>query len=229
LDSRAADEDRLRSFLAEAGHELRTPLAIAVGYVGILKRGAIDNPELAERIVGDIAAEHERLHRLVERILQLARLDAIPGDSAAACDAVAVVNEAIELVRPLAPAQRVLVEGPAEASAAIGSDDLRDAVRNLLENAIRYAPDAPVAIRITDGGDVAIRVADEGPGMDAFTVDHAFDRFFRGKGRGEIPGSGLGLAIVRRIVERAGGSVVLQSAPGTGSVVEVRVPHPASS
>jgi two-component system OmpR family sensor kinase len=229
LDSRAADEDRLRSFLAEAGHELRTPLAIAVGYVGILKRGAIDNPELAERIVGDIAAEHERLHRLVERILQLARLDAIPGESGAACDAVAVVNEAIELVRPLAPERGFHVEAPANAGAAIGNDDLRDAIRNLLENAIRYAPDAPVAIRIAVGGDVSIRVSDEGPGMDAFTADHAFDRFFRGTGRGEIPGSGLGLAIVRRIVERAGGSVALQSAPGEGTTAEVRVPRAAPS
>jgi two-component system OmpR family sensor kinase len=229
LDSRAADEDRLRSFLAEAGHELRTPLAIAVGYVGILKRGAIDNPELAERIVGDIAAEHDRLHRLVERILQLARLDAIPGDSTAVCDAVAVVDEAVELVRPLAPQRRFLVDAPANAVAAIGNDDLRDAIRNLLENAIRYAPDAPVAIRVALDGDVSIRVTDEGPGMDAFTVEHAFDRFFRGNGRGEIPGSGLGLAIVRRIVERAGGSVALHSVPGEGTVVEMRVPRTTPS
>lgn len=229
LDSRAAGEDRLRAFLAEAGHELRTPLAIAVGYVGILKRGAIGNPELAERIVGDISAEHDRLHRLVERILQLARLDAIPGDSSAVCDAVGVVNEAIELVRPLAPGQRFRVDGPTNADAAIGSDDLRDAVRNLLENAIRYAPDAPVTIAIAVAGDVSIRISDEGAGMDAFTVEHAFDRFFRGTGRGEIPGSGLGLAIVRRIVERAGGSIALQSVPGEGTVVELRVPRATSS
>ncbi len=229
LDSRAAGEDRLRSFLAEAGHELRTPLAIAVGYVGILKRGAIDNPALAERIVGDIAAEHDRLHRLVERILQLARLDAIPGDIGALCDAVAVVNEAIELVRPLDPNHRFRLESPANAGAAIGSDDLRDAVRNLLENAIRYAPDAPVAIHIAAAGDVSIRISDEGAGMDAFTVEHAFDRFFRGTGRGEIPGSGLGLAIVRRIVERAGGRVTLQSVPGEGTRVEVRVPRATPS
>ena len=170
LESRAADEDRLRAFLAEAGHELLTPLAIAVGYVGILKRGAIDNPELAERIVGDIAAEHERLHRLVERILQLARLDAIPGDSRAACDAVGIVHESIELVRPLAPAHRFMVEAPPGVSAAIGNDDLRDAMRNLLENSIRYAPDAPISIRIAAGSDVTIRVSDEGAGMDAFTV-----------------------------------------------------------
>ena len=65
--------------------------------------------------------------------------------------------------------------------------------------------------------------------MDAFTVEHAFDRFFRGTGRGEIPGSGLGLAIVRRIVERAGGSVALQSVPGEGTVVELRVPRATSS
>jgi two-component system, OmpR family, sensor kinase len=230
LNSRAADEDRLRAFLGEAGHELRTPLAIAVGYVGILKRGALGDPALAERIVGDIAAEHDRLHRLVERILQLARLDALPGEQGATCDAAAVANEAIALVRPLDLQRSFDVDASSPVYAAIPADDLRDALRNLLENAIRYAPGASIAVRIeNEGSDVSIRVADRGPGMDAFTAEHAFDRFFRGADRGSVPGSGLGLAIVRRIVERAGGTVVLVSAPGSGTAVDLRVPRTTPS
>ena len=229
LESRAAAEDRLRAFLGEAGHELRTPLAIAVGYVGILKRGAIGDAKLAERIVDDISTEHERLQRLVERILQLARLDAVPAEEGAVCDAVGVVYEAISLVRPLEPSRTFDVEAPATASAAIAADDLRDAMRNLLENAMRYAPGEPIGIRIQSGGEILIRVSDAGPGMDAFTAEHAFDRFFRGADRGSVPGSGLGLAIVRRLAERAGGSVSLESAPGKGTTVEVRVPRAAPS
>jgi signal transduction histidine kinase len=77
--------------------------------------------------------------------------------------------------------------------------------------------------------DTSIRIADGGPGMDAFTAEHAFDRFFRGSDRGSVAGSGLGLAIVRRIVDRAGGSVTLETAPGKGTTVEVRVPRATPS
>jgi signal transduction histidine kinase len=224
LAVRAADEGRLREFLAEAGHELRTPLAIAVGYVGILKRGGIGDPVLAERIVGDISIEHDRLQRLVERILQLARLDAVPAEEGAVADAVRVTNEAVALVRPLDPDRTFEVDAPAVAYTAIAGDDLRDALRNLLENAIRYAPGGPISIAILGNGIVSIRITDTGPGMDAFTTEHAFDRFFRGADRGSVPGTGLGLAIVRRIVERAGGSVTLASVPGKGTVVELLLP-----
>jgi two-component system OmpR family sensor kinase len=223
---RAESEDRLRTFLADAGHELRTPLAIAVGYLGILKRGAVSDPELAERIIRDVSLEHERLTRLVEHILHLARLDAVPGDAGASSDVGRIALEAVALVRPLDLDCRIACEAKPTAPAAIGSDDLRDALRNLLENAIRHAPGAPIAISIaTEGDEIVTRVRDDGPGMDAFTLAHAFDRFFRGPDRGEVHGTGLGLAIVRRIVERAGGNVRLQSASGRGTEVEIRLPR----
>lgn len=216
-------DERLRAFLADAAHELRTPLAIAVGYTGILKRGATSDRELTDRIVGDIAAEHERLQRLVDRILQLARLDAVGKPGPATCDAVRVAEEAIALVRPLDPQRTIELDAPPNATAAIAEDDLRDALRNLLDNAVRYAPGAPILVRVVSDGDVIVRVSDRGPGMDEFTAAHAFDRFFRGADRGEIPGSGLGLSIVRRIVERSGGRVVLDSAPGSGTAIELRL------
>jgi two-component system OmpR family sensor kinase len=227
--SDGASDERLRAFLADAAHELRTPLAIAVGYTGILKRGGTSDRELTDRIVGDIAAEHERLQRLVDRILQLARLDAIGKPDIASCDAVAVAREAIDLVRPLDPARQIDLHAPDRANAAIGQDDLRDALRNLLDNAMRYAPGSPIVLSVAADGDVTVRVSDRGPGMDEFTAAHAFDRFFRGADRGEIPGSGLGLSIVRRIVERAGGRVALDSAPGRGTAIELRLPRSRSS
>lgn len=220
-------EEHLRSFLADAGHELRTPLAIAVGYLGILKRGGAHDPALTERITNDIAAEHERLARLVERILLLARLDALPRDPNAACDVTSIVHEAIALVKPLAPDRAIDVDAPAGAFAAIGADDLREALRNLLDNALRYAPDAAIAVSVRNGAGVTVRVADRGPGMDAFTAAHAFDRFFRGPNRGSTQGSGLGLAIVRRVVERALGRIELRSVPGEGTTMEITLPRAA--
>jgi two-component system OmpR family sensor kinase len=219
----SGSDERLRAFLADAAHELRTPLAIAVGYTGILKRGGTSDRALADRIVDDIATEHERLQRLVDRILQLARLDTLEKTSDAQCDAVAVAREAIDLVRSLDPQRTIELDAPERANAAIAADDLRDALRNLLDNAIRYAPGSPIAVRILTEDEVVVRVSDSGPGMDEFTAAHAFDRFFRGAGRGEIPGSGLGLSIVRRIAERAGGRVTLDSAPGRGTVIELRL------
>lgn len=217
------DDERLSAFLADAAHELRTPLAIAVGYTGILKRIGTSDSDLTDRIVGDIAVEHERLRRLVERILQLARLDAAHVPAAATCDAVYVAEEAIGLVRSLDPQRTIELEAPRNAPAAIAEDELRDALRNLLDNAVSYAPGAPINVTIVNNSDVIVRVRDRGPGMDEFTAAHAFDRFFRGADRGEIPGCGLGLPIVQRIVERAGGRAVLDSAPGSGTTIELRL------
>jgi signal transduction histidine kinase len=210
-------EERLRAFLAEAAHELRTPLAIAIGYVGILERGGLGDPDLAARIVRDVAAEHARLQHLVERILLLARLDAVPGDGNAVSDVARVAAEAIALVRPLDPGRAIGVEASGPVWAAIAPDELRDALRNVIENALRYAPGAPIRVVVAPAaGGITVHVIDAGPGMDTFSAEHAFDRFFRGPDRGDVPGTGLGLAIVRRIAERAGGGVSLSStAAGT--------------
>jgi signal transduction histidine kinase len=223
---RTEGEERLRSFLAEAAHELRTPLAIAIGYLGILERGALSDSALATRIVRDVGSEHARLQRLVDRILQLARLDAIPADRSTVTDVRRVVDESVALVRPLDTERVIAVEASGTPWAAIASDELRDAVRNLLENSIRYAPGARIAVTITeDTLGVTVRVSDDGPGMDGFTAEHAFDRFFRGADRGDIPGSGLGLAIVKRVAERAEGTVTIASRFGSGTTVELRLPR----
>jgi signal transduction histidine kinase len=218
-------EERLRAFLAEAAHELRTPLAIAIGYVGILERGGLGDPDLAARIVRDVANEHTRLQRLVERILQLARLDAVAGDGTAIADVERIATEAIALVRPLDAERPITIESDGPAWAAIAPDELRDALRNALENAVRYAPGAAIRVVIaSDGRGITTAIIDAGPGMDSFSAEHAFDRFFRGPDRGDVPGTGLGLAIVRRIAERAGGRAGLTSALGSGTTVTLRLP-----
>jgi signal transduction histidine kinase len=225
---RADDRDRLRAFLADAGHELRTPLAIAMGYVGILERGGLEDMALAKRIVGDVAEQHARLQHLVERILQLARLDASPPAPSASCDVAATLAEAVALVRPLAPNREIAIAADPARHAAIAADDLRDALRNVLENAVRYAPESAICASVAlENGSVVVRVEDDGPGMDAFAAEHAFDRFYRGAEHHDVPGTGLGLAIVRRAAERAGGRVVLRSSAGAGTTVEIHLPQAA--
>jgi signal transduction histidine kinase len=102
--------------------------------------------------------------------------------------------------------------------------ELGEALWNVVENALKYAPDAPIHLRaIRNNGHTMITVRDEGPGMTESERLHAFERFYRGDQRGELTGSGLGLAIAKRAVERAGGSIGIDSAPARGTTVTIRL------
>ena len=106
----------------------------------------------------------------------------------------------------------------------LGDDrvELSEALWNVVENALKYAPDSPVHLRATrTNGHATIVVRDEGPGMTESERLHAFERFYRGDQRGEITGSGLGLSIAKRAIERAGGSIDLASAPNRGTTVTI--------
>jgi signal transduction histidine kinase len=102
--------------------------------------------------------------------------------------------------------------------------ELAEAVWNVIENALKYAPEAPIHLRAArSNGHATITVSDEGPGMSESERVHAFERFYRGDQRGEISGSGLGLAIAKRAVERAGGEIAIDSAPGHGTAVTITI------
>ena len=102
--------------------------------------------------------------------------------------------------------------------------ELGEALWNIVENALKYAPDAAIHLRACRDGDVTvITVRDDGPGMTESERLHAFERFYRGDQRGEITGTGLGLAIAKRAVDRAGGTIAIDSAPGRGTTVTIRI------
>jgi len=102
--------------------------------------------------------------------------------------------------------------------------ELGEAVWNIVENALNYAPGAPIHLRAyREDGSQVLSVRDEGPGMSESERLHAFERFFRGDARGEIPGTGLGLAIAKRAVVRAGGTIAIDSAPGRGTTVFIKL------
>jgi two-component system, OmpR family, sensor kinase len=222
IEERRVAASEFQRFLADAGHELRTPLTIVSGYIDILAaREPSDDTE--RRVIDGMQSQTARLRGMVEKMLLLSRLES----TAAAPRAVSVASVArdvAETMRDSFSDRRIDVRCDADASIFIDEDDLYEAQRNLVENALRYAPGSAVDLRAArEGASVRIDVKDSGPGIPAEEQAMVFERFYRGKERKDSAGSGLGLAIVRRIAERWGGSVALRS-DANGTLVTMRFP-----
>jgi signal transduction histidine kinase len=195
--------DSQRAFVADASHELRTPLTAL--------RLRLENigTEEASRAL----AEVDRLGRLVEALLSLARADA--GTSK-----VERVEVDGVLVERLALREGVKVAGETGLAVRSSHDRLGQIVDNLVANAVAVSDDVTVSVARA-GEWVELRVVDRGPGLSEEERRRAFDRFWRGRSRG--PGSGLGLAIVRRLAGVDGGEAELREAPGGGIDAVVRL------
>ncbi|MBV9271030.1 MAG: HAMP domain-containing histidine kinase [Candidatus Eremiobacteraeota bacterium] len=222
MDERKRIEDRMRQFVADAGHELRTPLTVIAGYIDVLRRGAIEEPKVARQILGTMALEKEHMRGLIDRLMRLARLDS---ETPATVEPIAVdelLKTQVETARRMDDTRQIdyHVDGATEVMA--DKTELGEALWNLVENALKYAPGAPIHLRAArNNGHTVLSVSDEGPGMSEMEKAHAFERFFRGDSRGEISGTGLGLAIAKRAVERSGGSISIDSSPGRGTTVSI--------
>jgi two-component system phosphate regulon sensor histidine kinase PhoR len=230
-DLRRADQIR-RDFVANVSHELRTPLTAIRGYVEALAEGDASDEE--HRGFLDIIARHtQRMERLVKDLLRLARLDA--GQETLdliTCDTRGLAEAVVADLAPAADArrQRLLIAVAADA-AAVRADPakLHDALRNLVVNAITYAPER-TAITIDArpaGGRVAISVSDDGPGIPDEDLTRVFERFYRvDKSRARDPGgTGLGLAIVKHLVELHGGAIGVENRPEGGAKFTMTVPR----
>jgi signal transduction histidine kinase len=107
----------------------------------------------------------------------------------------------------------------------VNEDELAEALTNIIENGLKYAPLSPIAIGVSrKAGTVVIEIADRGPGMTTDEQRNAFERFYRGEKRGEVSGSGLGLAIAKRAIERSRGSIRLRSVPSSGTTFTIELP-----
>jgi len=223
-----------RQFVADASHELRNPLAIIRTNVDVALADPRADPEDLRHTITVVKRASDRMARLVDDLLALARrqepiLEHEPVDLGAA-----VAEASDDFVVPAAARNIVLDRAIAPGVVVIGDRDaLKRAVANLLENAVRLAPEGS-RIRLATGseGDQAwIAVADEGPGIAPEDQPHVFDRFWRAdKGRSRADGgTGLGLAIVRQIAEGHGGQVRLRSKVGVGSSFVIWLPVAASS
>lgn len=220
-----------RAFVADASHQLRTPLTALRLRIESLEDTALSTdaePELARRDLDAIDAELERLGRMVEGLLALARSEATTGTGTV--DAASVVTAAVDRWRPLAAEHDVQIhlESPASAPARAVPGGLDQIVDNLLDNALGVAAaGSQVDVRVIASDDeIVVAVRDHGPGMTAEERSRAADRFWRAPNAAP-GGSGLGLAIVAELSAASGGSLRLSDPPeGPGLLAEVRLPRP---
>ena len=229
---RDATEGRLRRFVADASHELSTPLTSIRGYAELFHRGLADRPDDLATAMGRIEAESIRMSRLVDDLLLLAKLDSGRPIETQPVDLAAVVNDAAGDLRVVAPDWPVTVDVP-DTLLVLGDEDrLRQVVANLTSNAHRYTPPGTaITLRArADGDRGVIEVADQGPGLDAEQAAKVFERFYRvdaARSRA-AGGSGLGLAIVASLTESMGGEATVDTAPGRGTTFRISIPHAAT-
>jgi two-component system phosphate regulon sensor histidine kinase PhoR len=229
-DLRRADQIR-RDFVANVSHELRTPLTAIRGYVEALAEGDVDADE-SRRFLAIVTRHTERMERLVKDLLRLARLDAGQETlDVVECDARTLVHTVVtDLGRALEERQQQVEIGVAAGAEAIRGDPakLHDVLRNLVANAITYAPESST-IRIDAvraDGEIWLSVSDEGPGIPEDDLSRVFERFYRvDKSRSRDPGgTGLGLAIVKHLIELHGGSVRVENRREGGAQFTVVLP-----
>jgi signal transduction histidine kinase len=228
LDRVAAAVGEMRRFTADAAHELRTPLAVL--RTGLEVALARDRPALDYRAaLGEALQGTERLSRLAEDLLTLARLearaDAQPGTR---IDLAEVLSELAEAWAPQAAAQTVRLEISADADLIVqgSAPEFYRLLNNLIDNALHHSPPGGRILLHAAGSDGQARVTigDDGPGLDADEASHLFERFYRGR-RETGPGSGLGLSIARAIARAHGGEVTLVNRAGGGCAALVSLPR----
>ncbi|HWL35536.1 MAG TPA: ATP-binding protein [Frankiaceae bacterium] len=211
-----------REFVADASHQLRSPLAALRLRLENLERDHGGSPDLAAA-----TAEVRRLGRLTDALLALARGDAVPADRVP-YDAGEVVAAAVATWEPYFTEAGVrLAARPASAEVLGRPGDLAQVLDNLLANAADASPPGgtvTVSVEPLDGGGADVVVADEGLGLSAEERERAFDRFWQSPGRQSAGGSGLGLAIVRQLVRAHGGAVGLEPVEPHGLAVRVTLP-----
>jgi two-component system, OmpR family, sensor histidine kinase KdpD len=224
---RRSDEIKT-ALLRSVSHDLRSPLTAIVAAAEALPAKTL-NPEDRVELADTIAQESRRLARLVDQLLDLARLEsgtAEPREDWTSLEE--VMRAAVEDAG--APRDRVrLSVAPDLPLIRADAAQLRRAFANLIENALRYGDDRPVSVRArVSGRRILMRVVDQGPGIPVVEQERIFTPFYRGAGASG-QGSGLGLAIVRGLVQANGGKVRVESLPGQGSSFVVELPLPAST
>jgi two-component system OmpR family sensor kinase len=228
FDERTRSENRLRRFVGDASHELRTPVTTIRGYAELYRAGGLEEGDELREAMRRTEQEAIRMGRLVDDLLLLARLDQGRPLEQAPVHLEVLVEDAVRDARAVDP-QREIIASIDQRATVLGDDGrLRQVVGNLVRNALVHTPEGtPVTVRVDRTTDTAIlEVHDDGPGMSEDVAAQAFERFYRAdpsrvRSRG---GSGLGLAIVEATVNAHGGTVVLDTGPGRGTTVRIELP-----
>ncbi len=220
---------RQARFTADASHELRTPVSVILTQTQSALARERAPAEYRESLAACQRAA-QRVRRLIDSLLLLARLDSGPAAARRPCALDQIAAEAADLVRPLAAERGVDLEIETEpAPCRGGADELVQVASNLLSNAVEYnRPGGKVLVRVRREAEAAVlEVIDNGIGIDPAEMPHVFERFFRADRARQAEGGhvGLGLAISKGIVEAHGGAILAASRPGMGSTFTVRIPR----
>jgi len=217
LDALDASVQAQRNLVADASHELRTPIATIRANLQLMRDEELLSPEDRNALRADIIEELDELTALVGDVVELARgskLGAAPGEVRVD----EIVSAAVDRARRRSP--ELTIDAALEPTLVYGEGDrIARAVANLLDNAAKYGgAGGRVEVALRDG---VLTVRDHGPGFSADDLPFVFDRFHRARDARSKPGSGLGLAIVRQAAEAHGGSVEALNAPGGGALIRV--------
>jgi two-component system OmpR family sensor kinase len=229
LEQRAASEARLRRFVADASHELRTPVTTIRGYAELYRHGGLTDPAALDDAMRRTEQEAARIGRLVDDMLALARLDEQRPLAIRPVDLAALARDAAADARASSPNRPIDVEAESSPIVIDGDEDrLRQVIANVVGNALVHTdPDVPVTIRVErDGTTATLSVDDRGQGMTAEVAERVTERFYRAdpsrsRHRG---GTGLGLSIVDAAVSAHRGTVAIDSEPGRGTTVRLTMP-----
>ena len=221
--------EEVRRFTADAAHELQTPLTVLLGHIDVALRRE-RAPEAYRETLHVLREEADELIRTVRGLLSLARLESAPR-ALEPVDVARIAHEEAEAARPHAEAKGLALTVDADAGARVRGHPalLRDAARNLLDNAVKYTESGAVRVRVQRrDGHVTLVVEDTGPGIAAEHLPHVTGRFWRADAVQHLPGSGLGLSLVEQVAAHHGGRFVLHSEPGAGTRAEIELPAGAA-
>lgn len=211
-----------REALDDAGHELRTPITIIRGHLELMDAGDPADVEETRALALD---ELDRMHRLVDELVLLAKARRPDFIRTRPADIGRLVDDVLDKARPLAD-RRWRIDARPDLTADVDEQRMTQALLQLVSNAVKYTgPNDTVAVGArAESGRLLLWVRDTGRGVSAPDAARIFDRFVRVEGGRGVEGSGLGLAIVRAIAEAHGGRVLLDSAPGRGATFTLEIP-----
>lgn len=211
-----------RNFVADVSHELRTPLTTLRGNLGLLKRNP--SPEIQNDILSDMVDESDRLIRLVNDLLLLARADAGRSLAKEPVEISTVLQEVCRQANQLDSKREIDLDVDAGVSIIGDRDAFKQVSLILLDNALKHSNGKINIHAKKHGKQVEVRVQDFGEGMPPEILAHVFDRFYRGDDATPISGFGLGLPIAKTLVEGSGGEIHMESEVGKGSTVTITFP-----
>lgn len=228
IESQQEAQASLEQFIADASHELRTPITSIKGYAELYRAGGLDEEGSLANAMGRIEKESARMGGLVEDLLLLAKLDRDTDLEMAPVDLRLLIDDAVADIEAVDSERHVTVSGTDQAVVAGDEARLTQVVANLLSNArLHTPPGSPIDVEVGRSNDaVVITITDDGPGIPDDELDRVFDRFHRvdtSRAR-KSGGSGLGLSIVSAIVEAHAGTVTAANAPGRGARFVVTLP-----